>query len=302
MNMAEDEVYKDGKYEIKYDDKYGYRHLFPIPSRDELEQYYEKEFYGANYDKQVNDSSKKVQEEESEFIAMQYEDIIEIAKQVAPGNKIIDIGCGQGNFLKFCQDRGFEVFGLDPSPEAVKNALSLGVPAVKSDIKDLKNNVSKKYDVAALLNVLEHLRQPAEVLKDIKENILNDNGLLIVKVPNEFNKLQVIASQEYNLKSWWVSAPQHINYFTIPDLVNLINNHGFEVFLKEASFPLEMFILMGEQYVGNPKLGKAIHEKRVLFEKTLEKYDNNYKRELYRKFAEIGLGREVTVYARKNKI
>ena len=297
--MTDDILYQNDKYQIKFDDKHGYAHLFPVPTREELKKYYDEQFYGENYVKQINDSSKKVQEEESEFIIMQYEDLLEIIKRDAPGKKIIDIGCGYGNFLKFCQTAGYEVFGLDPSSEAIKNVRAMGVEATVADMEDLKNKVDKKYDVAVMLNVFEHLREPYETLKDIRENILNDNGLLIIKVPNEFNKLQVIANKEYGLKSWWVSAPQHINYFTIPDLVNLLDKNGFEVFLKEASFPLEMFILFGDQYVGDSALGKTIHEKRVLFEKTIKKYDNDYKRKMYRQFAEIGLGREVTVYARK---
>ena len=292
-------IYQDDKYQVKFDKEHGYCHLYPVPSRSELKEYYDKEFYSSNYSKQINDSSRKVQDEEADFFLMQYEDILETIGEEAPGKKIIDIGCGYGNFLKICQERGYEVFGLDPSPEAVNNTKKMGVEAIKADIEDIKEKVDKKYHTAVMLNVFEHLREPYKILQDIRENILEDKGLLIIRVPNEFNKLQTIANKEYNLKSWWVSAPQHINYFTVPHLVNLISNSGYEVFLKESTFPLEMFILFGEQYVGNPALGKIIHEKRVLFEKTVRKYDNNYKRKMFQQFAAIGLGREITVYARK---
>jgi len=292
-------IYQDKNYRVKFDNKYGYYHLFPVPTRNELKKYYDEKFYNANYDKQINDSSLKVQSEEKEFIRIQYEDILETIREKTRGKKLIDIGCGYGKFLEFCQTYGYEVFGLDPSPEAIDYTKALGINAINVDFEDIKNKVNIKYDVAVMLNVFEHLRDPHTILNDIRENILKDNGLLIIKVPNEFNKLQEIANQEYNLKSWWVSVPQHVNYFSIPHLVNLINNSGFEVFLKESTFPLEIFILFGDQYVGNPVLGKAIHKKRVLFEKTIKKYDNNYKRKIYRQFAEVGLGREVTVYARK---
>jgi len=96
-----------------------------------------------------------------------------------------------------------------------------------------------------------------------------------------------------------VAAPQHINYFTVEHLQGLLEKSGFEVFLKESTFPLEMFIMFGEQYVGDSVVGKSIHNKRVLFEQTLKKYDNSYKRKMYQMFAEMGLGREITIYARK---
>jgi len=293
-------LYKDDKYEIKLDEELGFFHLFPIPSKEELEKYYEKEFYSQNFSRQINDSSDQVQEEEREFIEMQYADIVEILDKESVGKRIFDIGCGYGNFLKFCSQKGYEVGGIDPSEDAVTQIKSkLGFNVVKTDIEDVKGIVKEKYHTAVLLNVLEHLRKPQDVLIDIHDNVLEDKGLLVVRVPNEFNKLQLIANQEFDLKQWWVCPPQHINYFTIQHLENLINKSGYEVFLKESSFPLEMFILFGDQYVGNPQLGKIIHNKRVNFEKILTKHDNSYKRLLFQNFAEMGLGREITIYARK---
>lgn len=292
-------LYRDKKYQIKLDKKYGYYHIFPVPDKKELDAYYKREFYGAKYDKQINDSAKKVQKKEKEFINAQYEDMLAIIEKEAPGKNIIDIGCGYGNFMKFCQKRGFKTFGIDPSEDAVNCAKASGLKAVKADIEDFKDLIKKKYEAVVMLNVFEHLRKPYEILKVIRDNILAKGGLLIIRAPNEFNKLQLIANEKYGLKKWWVAIPQHINYFTIEHLVKLVNKSGYEVFLKEATFPLEMFILLGDQYVGDPKLGKSIHQKRVLFEKTLREYDNNYKRRMYQKFAEIGLGREVVIYARK---
>jgi len=292
-------LYQDNKYQIRLDEKYGYYHLFPIPTKEELETYYGREFYGNNYNKQIQDSSKEVQEEELEFINMQYEDILETIKQESPGKKIIDIGCGYGNFFKFCQDRGFKTSGFDPVQKAVDDARKKGIDAFQADIEDFKDVVKEKYHTAVMLNVLEHLRQPHKVLTDVRDYLLEDEGLLVIRVPNEFNKLQIIANQEYNLGQWWVSAPQHINYFTINHLEKLITNCGYQVILKESTFPLEMFILFGEQYVGNPEIGKSIHKKRVLFEKTLKKYDNEYKRKIFQIFAEQGMGREIIIFARK---
>jgi 2-polyprenyl-3-methyl-5-hydroxy-6-metoxy-1,4-benzoquinol methylase len=292
-------LYQDKKYQIKLDRKYGYYHIFPIPDKKELAQYYEREFYSAKYNKQINDSSKKVQQKEEEFINSQYEDVLEIIGKEAPGKKIIDIGCGYGNFMKFCWKRGFKTFGIDPSADAVNYAKAGGLRAIKADIEDFKDLIKEKYDAAVMLNVFEHLRKPYEILKVIRDNILAEGGLLIIRVPNEFNRLQLIANEKYNLKKWWVAIPQHINYFTVKHLVKLVEKSGYEIFMKEATFPLEMFILLGDQYVGDSKLGKIIHQKRVLFEKTLKEYDNNYKRQMYQKFAEIELGREVVIYARK---
>ncbi|MFA5173400.1 MAG: class I SAM-dependent methyltransferase [Candidatus Paceibacterota bacterium] len=290
-----------GKFSVIFDKEKGYFHLSPLPSCETLKAYYEEQFYGGNYrEGQIQDSAPEIQnqKEEKDFLGIQYADIIEIVNSKAPGNRIIDIGCGFGSFLHYCQEKGYDAFGLDPSFQAIKNARESGLNVVRSHIEELNSVVQEKFHTAVLLGVLEHLLEPNVILQNIN-NILVDNGLLIVRVPNEFNVLQTIANQEYHLDEWWVTAPVHINYFTVSTLVKLIESVGFKVILKESTFPLEMFILFGDQYVGCPEIGKMIHKKRVLFEQTLAKHDNPFKRKLFRNFAELGIGREITIYARK---
>jgi hypothetical protein len=58
--------------------------------------------------------------------------------------------------------------------------------------------------------------------------------------------------------------------------------------------------MMGDNYIGNDELGRVCHQKRINFELLLHKAGLDYlSDELYRKFAECGLGREVLIYARK---
>lgn len=71
-------------------------------------------------------------------------------------------------------------------------------------------------------------------------------------------------------------------------------------FLKETSFPIDMLLLMGDNYIGNEQLGRACHHKRVRFEASLANAGlNELKRKLYRSLAEINLGREVCIYGKK---
>ena len=82
----------------------------------------------------------------------------------------------------------------------------------------------------------------------------------------------------------------------------LENNYisGFKIILKESTFPLEFFILMGHDYIKNPKIGKKIHLERIKFEKHFEKLKTiEVKKALYQKFAEIGIGRTAIIYAKK---
>jgi len=299
--MNEKNNIKKAGYEIKLDEREGYCRLFPLPSEEELREFYRREFYKKNYDGQKNDSASEVREEEEKlFRDLRFEDIIETIEEEIKEKKIIDIGCGYGNFLSFCHERKYAVTGIEPGQQAVdyiRKRYSFKV--IQSGIEDINEKVSEKFPAAALLDVLEHLREPAKVLTGIRDNILEDRGVLVVRTPNEFNPLQLIADKEYKLNHWWVSCPDHVNYFTVNHLEKLVEKCGFEVFLKESSFPLEMFLLFGDQYVGDTRLGREVHNKRVRLEKTLKKYDNNFKRKLFRSFADLGIGREITIYARK---
>ena len=122
---------------------------------------------------------------------------------------------------------------------------------------------------------------------------------MLLRVPNEFNVLQVTADRAHSLKQWWVVPPQHINYFSRESLQALFAGCGYDVIDTMATFPLEMFLLMDVVYVGDPKLGKQIHRKRVAFERHLDEADlADFRRSLYRNFAEIGIGREIIVLAK----
>lgn len=75
---------------------------------------------------------------------------------------------------------------------------------------------------------------------------------------------------------------------------------GFHVFLKTATFPMEVFLLMGDNYVGNDALGRACHSRRRNLELNLKLGGFEApKRALYTILAEHGIGREIVMIARK---
>ena len=89
----------------------------------------------------------------------------------------------------------------------------------------------------------------------------------------------------------------HINYFSCSSLSSLVNTAEYEVVKKETSFPLEMFMLFGDVYVGNGDIGKQCHKKRVKFEQLMRKYDKKEKlNKFYEALAELDLGRNAIVY------
>ena len=265
-------------YAIVKDEKFGYYKLDPTPSQEDVERYYLEEFYSAEY-KNFNNSLLKVQKKDQDFFDSRWEKICEIIEEFhgdLAGRSLFDIGFGFAQALIYFKKQGLEVSGIEPSPEGVDYARSQGLDVYKGGIEEF-DIVKQKFDVVTLNNVLEHLRNPYDVLVSIKDKLLKDNGLLAIDVPNEYNAFQVIANEEYGLKEWWVCPPNHINYFSCKSLSKILEAAGYEIVSQDASFPMEMFMLFGDVYVGNAEVGKECHQKRVRFEKLMAKYGKSDK-------------------------
>jgi 2-polyprenyl-3-methyl-5-hydroxy-6-metoxy-1,4-benzoquinol methylase len=286
------------QYQI-VEDRLGFLRVDPIPTKEEVERFYKEEFYSSEY-KYFNDSSRTVQLSDPDFFGAYWEaHKTEIEKIKGPlcDLSILDIGCGFALGMECFKRHGATVYGMDPSPEAIEYACENGVNA-KVGFEDFTLFGDTRFDVVTMINVLEHLRDPADVLKRLK-SVLKPDGLLVIDVPNEFNAFQTIANEEHGLGEWWVCPPNHINYFNAESLPRFMQACDYQPVKTKSSFPLEMFLLMGDVYVGDGELGSACHRKRVLFEKTLRKHGKaDLLDQFYVKMSELNLGRQVTVYAK----
>lgn len=287
-------------YKIISDPEYGYRRVDPIPSAEDVELYYQVEFYSA---KRFNDSSLEVQKEGKEFYDARWGNIYEKCKEYF-GEKefsVFDIGFGYAQALLYFHTKGIKVSGLDPAPQGVKYAKDQGLDVYQAGIEEYSCLRGRRFDVVLLLNVLEHLRHPEETLIRIQKELLNPGGLLVIEVPNEFNDFQVAAVEEFGIPEWWVCPPHHLNYFSTTSLKHLLKLCKYKIFHSQASFPMEIFLLMGDLYVGNQELGKICHNKRVKFEEILRKHGKSEKLlSFYRALADLDLGRQSLVFANTN--
>lgn len=288
------------KYKIINDLRYGYSRVDPLPAEEEVKKYYREDFHSNSF--QCDDSSLSIQQEQKEFYDSCWEAVCRQAIKYFGSIKdlsVFDIGCGFGNALQYFKENGMEVSGLEPTKEGSSYAQSKGLKVHHRAIEDFSRISEERFDLVTLFKVLEHLREPAKILTSIKESLLRPGGLLVVDVPNEFNDFQVVADKEYKLNQWWICPPNHINYFSASSLEKLLKKVGYKIVHKESSFPMELFLLMGDIYVGDQKLGDACHKKRILFENLMRKHKKQEKlTEFYKVLAELDLGRQVTIYAR----
>lgn len=284
-------------YEIIECESCGFIHINPIPSKEELQRIYEKEYYTTEKPLFI-----ERQLEDTEWWNIVFNDRYDFFEYHLPPDrrKILDIGCGPGLFLKRGMERNWQGVGIEPSKQAAEYAKGLGVNVLQCFLEraDFRQN-NDKFDVVHLSEVLEHSAEPLKVC-ETSYGILSEGGIICVVVPNDYNPFQIVLSNSMGFERYWLAPPHHINYFTFDSLRALLEQASFKILKKQSMFPIDMFLLMGDNYIGNDKIGRACHAKRKLFEINLCKAGmNDFKKELYEFFASRNIGREIVIFAKK---
>lgn len=286
------------KYEVDIDKQFGYKVLNPIPSIEELNEFYANQYYesmkGTNsqMERFMNDSEEHI-EELIWFQKTEYNDAYLIFKEYFNDANFLDIGCGTGELLEFMKSKGFKTIGIEPSEIACNKMKEKQLEVYNCDLLKFYEMNTKKFDIMNMTNVMEHIPNPIETLQ-ICKNILNKKGIIRIKVPNDFNELQLNAVEKLNVPQYWISVPDHVNYFDFKSLEKLLVHEGFQIINKTVDFPMKLFLLMGENYINDNAIGKICHEKRKKLELNLS---DTLRRKMYNAFAEVGVGRNIIIYA-----
>lgn len=148
------------------------------------------------------------------------------------GNRLLDIGCGFGFFLKKMDENGWEVYGCERENIAKEYAEKMKLKVYK----DLKNEnlwIENVYDVITFWNVLDILDDPLAMLKDCKF-LLRKGGTIIVRVPNFSSerfiwKIDELRGKKRSLLSSDCIRNYSLNlyYFTVPSMKSILKQAGF---------------------------------------------------------------------------
>jgi SAM-dependent methyltransferase len=274
----------------------GFKHVTPVPTEEELCEVYRHDYYTREKPLYLARSR-----EDLDWWNLAYaERYAELERRLPPDRRrILDVGTGPGWFLLHGQERGWRTLGLEPSRAAAEHARGLGIEVVEEFLDDRVAAALGTFDAVHLSEVLEHLPDPARCLERCR-GLLSPGGLISITVPNDYSPFQAVARDVHGHAPWWVAPPHHVNYFDFASLARLLRRTGFEVVAQDTTFPIDLFLLMGDDYVGNDALGRACHEKRMRFEQSLHAAGaSELLRRLYRGLAELGIGRVVVTTAHK---
>lgn len=153
---------------------------------------------------------------------------IEQIKKHCKSGRLFEIGCSAGLFLDEARKAGFEVSGSELNEDAVSYAreeLDLIVHN-KMDLSEINNE--EKWDIVVMFNLLEHIPKPMEFLSYVTENMLSENGIMVIEVPHIFT----IHSKIAGTKGQHLSMA-HYFYYSAKTMENLIDRIGFKILDKQ---------------------------------------------------------------------
>ncbi|MFC6266774.1 class I SAM-dependent methyltransferase [Frigoriflavimonas asaccharolytica] len=212
----------------------------PVPQN--IGKYYESDDYISH--NQDEASFKQKIYKIAQYFNLNYKRNI-IAAETFSGAKVLDYGCGAGEFIKYIQN-DFETFGYEPDEDARNIARNKASKTkIISDINLLEDS---SLDVITLWHVFEHVENQKEMMQLFHQK-LNKDGVLIIAVPNHTS----YDAKYY--KEFWAAydVPRHIFHFSKNGMLKLFNNEIWKL-NKIKPLLLDSFYIsiLSEKYKKNP--------------------------------------------------
>jgi 2-polyprenyl-3-methyl-5-hydroxy-6-metoxy-1,4-benzoquinol methylase len=226
----------------------------PMPTKDELTTYYQKEYRKDYQLALLKPSEKHVKKKRNEAKARYANIRAELTRDKL---SLLDFGCGSGELVHEYASHGHDAHGFEPG--ATYSSFAQQTQDLKIDIQstDYQTAIygSKQFDAISMLHVLEHIPNPKEALSKAYD-WLKDDGVLYIEVPN---------MQAYELKGFEHFHFAHVLGFSRDNLIHALRLSGFRV-RKE----FDGTSLIAEKAFDNPCV--ALIDLKVTAERNLREY------------------------------
>jgi SAM-dependent methyltransferase len=190
----------------------------PRPERERLGRFYREQIYT-----QYIDASGRFRERLLAASRLQARDTFAFfvgrAGQRLAEARLLEVGCGLGDFLVLARQAGARVLGLElEGPYADFAEKEHGLSIARSRIEDL--DTTNRFDVIALFHVVEHLEEPVDVLSALRPRLAG-GGRLFIEVPNFMGPWRIPFTEFLRL--------EHLYNFSPETLRRVLARAGFRV-------------------------------------------------------------------------
>ena len=214
----------------------------PQPPADRLHRYYESEDYISHTDSRRNMTEYLYQQVKEISLKRKLKLVNRACKEKG---RLLDIGCGTGDFLNTCGNSGWKVTGIEPNENARALAKDkVGSGRFFSSLQELSSSGEDKFEVITLWHVLEHLPDLYEQITMIR-SLLKPHGSLIIAVPNH----KSLDAGHYG--SFWAAydVPRHLWHFSRTSIRSIFSDFNMRI-VEELPLHFDSFYvsLLSEKY------------------------------------------------------
>ncbi len=218
-------------------------------------------------------------------------------------SNIFEIGFGEGFLLEAAMKSGIAVGGADFSISQVLSCNEGIIPYVRKSSSPLRELLTKSRcpQFINMQHVLEHVIDPMGSLSQIVD-FMDLGSFLVIEVPSDFSSFQTyLLSEGYVDSEYWVSPPDHLNYFTLPSLKSACVSAGLTFLGAMGDFPVQAFLLADSfNYRRHPDRGRSAHEVRCrFFNYQMENLSLDHVMESYQTESALLMARSITGIFRK---
>ena len=141
-----------------------------------------------------------------------------------PAGRVLDVGCGPGDYLRVWKELGWEIEGLEPNGlVAARAGREIGA-LVRCGFAETAELPHAAYDLVTMSHSLEHLRSPRTALARLRR-ALKPDGRLLLMVPN------FAAWERFALQNHWqgLEVPRHLFHFEPTTITAVLRATGYSV-------------------------------------------------------------------------
>ena len=153
-----------------------------------------------------------------------------LARMVAPGQRVLELGTGPGTVTRILHSKGCKVLGVEMDPETLAICAPFCERTLQVNLEDStwhESLAGEKFDVVMCADVLEHLRDPRPLL-NLLPQFLNDTGCVLISLPNA-SHLSVVASLmagRFPYQSKGLLDTTHLRFFGRDDIDAMLRECG----------------------------------------------------------------------------